>query len=556
MEYRDSLKGKEMIKKVFFILTIFAFSFLLLPNNYSDDFLSLEEPEREVRLIIGEVSVFNVLSPTRVSIRNPEIADISKVTDKEVVVVAKKVGETALTIWDKQGEKVFYIIVYPQDLERVRQKLIKLINKNLGIDSVYYKNNEATGKVMIMGEVTALEKEQIERVLAEFFDEAGKSYLIDNLLTIKKESKMVEIECQVLELNKTELDRLGIKWMEFLQLREEPYTAPTGTSVGVETTLNKVKPWKALWPVHLMSRDALQGKINFLVRENKAKILSRPKLLCLSGQEAKLTVGGEVPYVSASTTNQTGTGVEIEYKDYGVILTLRPEVLKDDNILLNIGTEVSELDWANAITVSGINIPAFTTRKADTSLNIVSGDTVFIGGLIKNEESNNVDKLPALGNIPILGTLFRSKEFQNKQTELVITLTPSIRESKSEPKRLSETKVVPQEKPRKLAIYPEYLQEEAVLNNYILEIQKIIFSSLDYPRLAEEAGWQGTVKLKIHLSSDGEVIDIRVSESSGYVSFDNNVVNVVKSLSPYPPFPPSLELKDLWIDIPIVYKMD
>jgi pilus assembly protein CpaC len=505
--------------------------------------------------VIGAVSVFKVVAPQRVSIRDPELADIAKVGDTEVHIIGKKVGETSLTIWDQNGEHTYYIIIYPQEMERVKAKLKKLINKDLGISNVYYKDNETSGKVMILGEVTPVQKEQIDRVIATYYNDSGKSDLIDNLLTVKQESRMVEIDCQILELNKNDLDRIGFKWMEYMNVREEPYKAPSGTSGGVETTLNSIREWSALWEVAEGSRDALTVRMNFLVRNNKAKVLSRPKLLCLSGQESKLTVGGEVPYLSASTTNASGTTMDIQYKDYGVIVNLKPVVLEDKKILLNVSTEVSELDWANALTISGTKVPAFITREANTALNISSGDTIFLGGLIKNKEAKNVDKFPGLANLPVLGAVFRSKDFQNDQSELVITLTPVIRESKGESETLAEQQTAISGGPAKPVIYPEHLSKDNVLNDYILKVQNMIFRSLDYPRMAEEAGWQGTVKLKMHLKYDGELIDVRVSESSGYVSFDNNVVATSKSLSPYPPFPPSIELEDLWIDIPIVYKM-
>jgi len=108
----------------------------------------------------------------------------------------------------------------------------------------------------------------------------------------------------------------------------------------------------------------------------------------------------------------------------------------------------------------------------------------------------------------------------------------------------------------KLKVEPRYLEKEAALNHYILEVQKIIFQSLDYPRLAQEAGWQGAVKIKLHLNSGGELLGVKISESSGYLSFDDNVLKIAESLSPYPPFPSDIELKDLWINIPIVYKID
>ncbi|MFH1771289.1 MAG: TonB family protein [Candidatus Omnitrophota bacterium] len=530
---------------IFSFFSIFPFTTLTAQN-----FLNLEEDDKEISLIVGEVNVFSVLSPKRASIRNPEIADITKISGNEVVVVAKQGGETVLTIWDKAGKNEFFITVQPQDLDRVSEKLKNLINKNLEIENVSFKNNEVTGKIMVMGEVTPVEKANIESVLEPF------AASVNNLLSLKEESKMVEIECQVLELNKSKIDQLGVNWQDYLQFREEPYSAPGTTSTGgVSTTLNKIKPWSAIWPVHLWSRDALTARINMIIEDDKGRILSRPQLMCLSGKEAKLTVGGEVPYVSSSTTNETGTGVDVEYREYGVILTLQPNVISGNRVLLNVSTEVSELDWTNAITVSSISIPAFTTREAETVLNVDSGDTIFIGGLIKNEESKNIDKVPGLANIPILGALFRSKDFQNDETELVITLTPIIRESNIEKPRPAAEGQGRAPISLKPVVFPEYLTHDKNLNEYILKVQNMIFKSLGYPRLAGEAGWQGDLKLKIHLNQEGHIIEARVIESSGYEYFDSSALDVAKSLSPYPPFPSSVELEDLWIDIPIAYRI-
>jgi pilus assembly protein CpaC len=546
------LNRRWVIKKAIFTLSTFFLLLLLIPGSYSQDLFEI--PDEEIRLVIGELFILDVTSPKRVSMQDPEIADISKVSDKEIVISGKKVGTTDLIIWDSQGKKEFHITVFPKDLERIKKKLKELINKNLRIHNVYFRENEATGRIIILGEVTEIQKAQIEQVLEEYGDkdEAG---FIDILLTVKQETKMVEIECQILEMSKNDLDDLGVEWNQFFDVREEPYSSTTSTS-GVDTSLNRIAPWNGLWSITGWSRDAIISKINTLVQRGSGKVLSRPKLLCLSGEEAKLTVGGEVPYVSGSTTGQSGTSVNVEYKEYGVILTLSPTIFADERVLLNLSTEVSELDWANAITVASISVPAFSTRKADTVVNVVSGDTLFIGGLIKNKESTNIDKFPALGNIPIIGALFRSKRFQDDQTELVITLTPIVRESKKESLTPEATVAKTSQKSSSYATYPDYLRENSSLTNYTLRIQKLIFESLTYPRLAQDAGWQGAVKLKLHLDYQGQVLEARVSESSGYVSFDKDVVRIAKSLSPYPPIPPDVEIEDLWIDIPIVYRME
>jgi TonB family protein len=402
------------------------------------------------------------------------------------------------------------------------------------------KKNESTGRIIVSGDVTALEKEHIDKILEPFKDK------VENILTTKKESKMVEIEARILELNKSELDKLGVEWQQYIQIRQEPYAATTTTTTGVQTTLDIEKKWTAAWGMGKWSRDALTAKINTLIQTGKGKELSRPKLLCLSGEEAKLSVGGEVPYVTGSTTGSAGTTVSVAYKEYGVILKIRPIVSLDNKkIYASLHSEVSSLDWANAIVVSGVKSPAFTTRVADTVLNLKSNDTIFIAGLIKNKESEGIQKFPALGEVPILGMLFRSKDFQNSQTELVISLTPKVVAPEEE---TAESKDKDQ---KTFELYTGVLPDE--LRGYVAEMQKQIADNIIYPPAIVNTGWEGMVVLKLNIDHAGNLKDVQVAKSSGHRIFDNEAVKLVRGLS-YPPFPPDVGLEELSIEVPIAYR--
>jgi len=506
----------------------------LYSSGYSD----------EITMVIGQVVSIPVNSPTRVSVRNPELVDISKATDREVVCVGKQVGDTAVTIWDRDGERIFYLSVYSQDLDMVQRKLERLIKQELGIRGVRLRKNEATGKIIILGEVASYEKEQVENALEPYAER------VDNLLRAKKANKMVEIEGHILELQKNELDRLGVKWMEYIQFREEPYVAAGGASGAIETTLNRVDTTGILRIINL-SRDALHARINMLVQDGRGRELSRPKLLCLSGEEAKLLVGGEVPYISAQTTTSVGLGVTIEYKEYGVILNLRPTVLSDGKIYLSVGTEISELDWANAITVSGFLIPAFTKREANTVLNLKSGETIFIAGLIQKQDSTTVDKFPGLASLPILGALFRSKEFQNDETELVISLTPRVVEFEEQEQMISLKEVAPAKYEAGLELYQGAIPDE--LRGYVWNIQRKIAENMTYPPVLLDTGWEGVVTLHLTIDYTGQLKSTRIAKSSGYKVFDDGAVRLVKNLS-FSPFPPDVRLDELNIEVPIVYR--
>ena len=524
----------KILKVIFSVVLLGSFALKIFPAERGT-----------VNIVVGDIQSISVHSPTRVSVRNPSIVDIVKVDRNEIVLAGKKEGSTVLRIWEGGQEFDYPVNVYKEDLAKLKKKITDILQNTLGIKTVVAKIDYSIGKIVLTGAARPQQKENISKMVAPFSDK------IENFIKTAKESKMVKIDAEILEINKTELEQLGIRWQDYLQIREEPYQAPSSSSTsGVETTLNKITNFSKLWGISQASRDALTARINMLIQTGKAKELSRPKLLCLSGEEAKLTVGGEVPYISGSTTSSAGTGISIEYKDYGVILTIRPIVLDNDKVFMNIKAEVSALDWANAITVNNTSVPAFTKREAETVLNINSGTTIFIAGLIKNTESKNINRLPALGKLPILGALFRSKNFQNNQTELVITLTPKIVDFSPKEKFSSQdTEEINR------VVFPKKSQPAyGKLSQYILEIQQKIAKSLAYPKTALDTGWQGTVKIRLHLKSNGELVSAVVISPSGYKSFDEAAVNTAKALSPYAPLPFDIDQKDIWMDIPIVYK--
>jgi len=532
-----------MLRKLF--LRILICVFLIISQSAAfPQFLDLDEISDEIFLIVGGIKVLEVYSPKRVSVRNPEIADVDSVSNKEIILVAKQAGSTSLTVWDGEGEKTFYITVYAQDPDALKKRLERAINKSLGVKKVYFKKNDATGKVMVIGEVTAAEKAQVETILGPFIES------IDNLLVVGEANQMVEVDCHILELTKSFSEALGLNW--------------TGTSGSSPTKLTQLTSaettgkFRDVFRIIDFTRTALDVQLMAAVNEGKGKILAKPKLLCLSGEEASFLVGGEVPVVTVTSSGSDTVAEDVEYKEYGVKLNIQPVVLKGGDIKLNLTTEVKELSTEGQyVREDNTTIKAFVTRNTSTVLRLKPGQAVITSGLFKDKVTkDDISKVPGLGDIPILGALFRSKDYQNDQTELVISLVPRLVSTGE--KKKDNIIIAKGEAPfrKKLKVEPRYLEEEAALNHYILEVQKTIFQSLDYPRLAQEAGWQGTVKIKLHLNSEGELLGAKISGTSGYLSFDDNVLKVVESLSPYPPFPSDIELKDLWIDIPIVYEID
>ena len=159
------------------------------------------------------------------------------------------------------------------------------------------------------------------------------------------------------------------------------------------------------------------------------KTLAEPTLTAVSGESAHFLAGGEVPTPKGQTCDQNGCTVAIEYKPVGVSLNFTPVVLKEGRISLRVYTEVTELDYQNTIVFNSVNVPSFRTRKADTTVDIPSGGSLVMAGLIQNSSQQVVNGTPGLMNIPVLGQLFRSRDYQRQETELMIVVTPYIAKS-------------------------------------------------------------------------------------------------------------------------------
>jgi len=155
------------------------------------------------------------------------------------------------------------------------------------------------------------------------------------------------------------------------------------------------------------------------------KTLSEPNLVVANGDMGKFLVGGEFPVVIASAAG-SGAAASVDYKEYGINLSFKPNIVSNGDIYIKITQEVSELDFANGVTISGFQLPGLKTRKAESGLQLGDGQTFVLAGLIENKISRKVSKVPLLGDIPILGVLFRNTRYTNQETELMVMVTPKI----------------------------------------------------------------------------------------------------------------------------------
>jgi len=299
--------------------------------------------------------------------------------------------------------------------------------------------------VLVEGKVgTDAELARVELILKGWSKEGksdigvlgGSSDIGENVTTVNavevdsSVADQVMVRAQIVDIDKRALKDFGVDWGRVVF---ESSDVP-----GVDATATvEDQPWligqTQLGPMDLFEGgrifrfDPIGARVRALAQQNKAKILSEPNLLVLDGREARIVVGGElpIPVVQAATAG-TAASITVQWKEFGVQLGVTPNITGPDTIQLKVSPEVSALDFTNAVVFSGIRIPALRTRKAETVVNIKDGHSLIIGGLLQSEIAKSVTKIPLLGDIPIIGELFKTRSFIEGESELVIIVTPQI----------------------------------------------------------------------------------------------------------------------------------
>jgi len=547
---------------VFVFFTIVLTVFVGLPPGS----LSAQEAlDEKLILNVGEIKVIDASKPSRVAIGNPEVADVTDVTADEITHVGKSLGLTNLIFWDVFGAHAYKIRVLPGDMQEVKERIDRILEP-LGLQDVYTRMAPEEGTILILGKVT--DAKDRERVLSAL---SGLKDRVQELIEVKEEESVVEIDVQVLELNEDGTRTLGFTHPTSISATELGSPAVAQSSIDADDTTSGSTggtKWSNFFKVLNLSRNAFNWQLDLLVKEGKARILSRPRLACQSGKEAELLVGGEKPLFTTTVGAEGGEGTEIEYKGYGIILNIKPTVTDEDRIKVALSIEVSEVGESETIGPEDApTAKAFplSKRSASTELFLDNGQTLAIGGLMRQKMQEDVQKTPFLGDIPILGLFFRQRDTktgggagQRENTELFITLTPTIvsRGRSNKVAQRNEEVVLYQASQPAVASAPQEGNGGDPLQRYVVVIQRRILEHLDYPANARQAGFQGTVKLSLHLSHVGELLGASVLSPSQYKVFDDSALAAAKEITAYPPFPPSLEQDDLWIEVPIVYRLD
>jgi len=374
-------------------------------------------PQR-VRLAAGQASVYRLdRSLRRVAVGNGELVEVSNIGSREILIMGTRPGETTLHLWMTDGSQLNVPVMVTTTDNASLASLVTALTAD--VDGV--RVHEVGDRVVVTGH-------DVSPALAGRLVELQKSYpqLMD--LTTPDPvgmRPMVRMDVKIMEFDTNALEELGIQWDNVIQ-------GPVGGLIKDFTTndyfrvLPDGSPFEQLdLPTRLPGSQAYMGiattigsQINFLMNEGKAVMLASPQLSARSGGAAKFLVGGEVPIPVPQGFGQ----VTVDYKEYGIKLDIEPVVNGNDEVSARLLAEVSRID--PTVTVEGV--PGFTTRRTESEINVKAGQTLVVSGLIDSSAAKDIKKLPLLGDIPILGRLFRSDGFRGNRTELVMFVTPRI----------------------------------------------------------------------------------------------------------------------------------
>lgn len=368
-------------------------------------------------LMLGDVRTLHFPSISRIAVGNGKVINAAAISGTEVLVIAESNGFSALNVWDKRGREYRTMLrVGPEDVVRSVRELTSLLNDIPGISLRIVGN-----RVIVEGHnLSGAARSRVEALVSQFPN-------LINLTHPVTWEKMILFDVRIVEFNKQALSELGIRWSDVASGPALAYARDWAHNPAFRAGKpGELTPLPG--PGLLQNLDnshsyfgivtSLTSQIDLMARDGKAVVLAEPRLSARSGSTAHFLAGGEIPLPVRGDNGE----VNVFFKEYGIILDIRPEAGGDGTVRASVKAELSTID--NSTSVSGF--PGFLKRQTSTEVNLKEGETLVISGLVSAEMSRDVSKMPYLADIPILGALFRSKNFRDRQSELVFFVTPHI----------------------------------------------------------------------------------------------------------------------------------
>ncbi len=393
-----------------------------------------------LHVFVGKSVVINLQSPvTRILSSNPAVIDTLATSPTQIVVEGKSAGASSLILWDATGHSQMLDVTVDVNIAHLRTAL----EQTYPGEQV---NMQSDGAHLILTGTVSDSKiaDDIAKMAATY------SSVVNSLTVAPVHEQQVLLEVKFAEVDRTKLQQLGFNFLSGAgntlsaintQQFSPPTTTTTVTTAGATGSLNLTD----MLNIFAMRPDLnLAATIRDLEGKSVLQILAEPNLLALNGQKASFLAGGEFPVPVVQGGQSVGV-VTIQFRPFGVRLEFTAFVGKDKVIRLHVSPEVSTLDFSNAAIISGFTVPALSTRRAETEIELKDGQSFGIAGLLDNRAQAQMSKIPGICDIPILGMLFRSHTISRSNSELIVLVTPRV----VDPVRLNNPAPIPPANPVK-----------------------------------------------------------------------------------------------------------
>ena len=375
-----------------------------------------EPVDKEIVMFVGEIKSIPANKAFRVAVGNGSLISTKFIEPDQMLIIAEGVGDSSLVLWSPKGEVQHYTLrIGPKDSGFAYRAAKEVLSDISSIQIVPMGPN-----IAITGAASASQIARINALTARY----------PQLMPMMKEldvemKKMIYMKVQIIEAKKSFSETLGVAWPG----------AIAGPTLGFSGNLGSTDPTAAAAAnialplntggirTYLGITSSIQTTINLAKNNGDVTILAEPELSARSGGVANFLAGGQVPI---QTAGALGTA-SISYKDYGIKLSIKPAADDKGNVIASIKAELSQIDSSTAVN----NTPGFLTRSSETEINVRSGQTMVISGLINRNMQNSVVRVPGLGDIPLIGAIFRSRSFSNDRSDLLIAVTPVVVDSAS-----------------------------------------------------------------------------------------------------------------------------
>lgn len=421
MAYQYSIKH-SIIHLLMGMLLAPALGWALVANaqesTYEASFSSATKEGIPINVLVGQSRVINFDRPIgRFSISNPDIAEAVMVSPNQVLVNGKAFGQVNFIAWEKADQKFIVFDVFVRaNLSLIDSQIRALFPK----DDI--RLSQANGSVVLSGTVSNPQA----AAQADAVVQAAGFKTVNMLQSPVTDASQVQLSVRVAEVNRQKLKEYGstiasANSTAFLVQGGGPGTLGNTNGGDVRTDFIGTAVNLFLFNSGLNTAAFIRG----LKTNGALRALAEPNLIAMNGQQASFLAGGEfpVPIVQSGSGNNA---VSVIFKEYGVRLNFKPTIIDEDHIRLELEPEVSTIDFANGVRFAGFVIPALRTRRAKTGVELRDGQSFALAGLLDNNETRSISKIPGLGDIPILGNLFKSSSFQKNETELMFIITAEL----------------------------------------------------------------------------------------------------------------------------------